>query len=253
MYKKLLTIAFSSFLITACGGGGGSSSSSGGTTGGGTTGGTDGGTDGGTVVGGQSGSFGDSAAAANGIDGTFTICPDSAPGSFSSFTQDGANWCVKRCPAGVAIENDDGDPWGRYNDDGDLLVCRDENVAPGSQITIEIFAPIAGCPDGGCPTNSFPKVFISAAAGAEVAGSYTCAPWLFDQVTQVWNEQSSPASFSLSLNADNSATIAGTSTTWSFSNGTLFLEGNRTFNNVAFGSGSFSSYDSNTALTRCTS
>ena len=258
MYKKLLVIAFSSFLVTACGGGGSSSSS--GTNGGGTNnggnngGGTDGG--GGTVVGGQSGSFGDSADAANGIAGTFNVCPDSAPGSFSSFTQDGGgNWCVKRCPAGVAIENDDGDPWGRYNDGGDLLVCRDENVNPGSQIAIDIFAPINGCPDGGCPTNSFPQVYGSAAAGAELAGTYTCTAWLFDQVTQVWGTQSSPAPFSVTLNADasNSATVDGTPTTWSFANGVLTLEGSRTLTNVAVGSSSFTSYDSNTALTRCAS
>lgn len=254
MYKKLLIIAFSSFLVTACGG---SSSSSGTSSDGGTTGDGGGGTDGdgGTVVGGQSGSFGDSADSANGIAGTFTVCPDSATGSFSSFTQDGGNWCVKRCPAGVAIENDDGDVWGRYNDGGDLLVCRDENVNPGSQIAIDIYAPINGCPDGGCPTNSFPQVFVSAAAGAELAGTYTCTAWLFDQATQFWNSQSSPAPYSLTLNADasNSATVAGTATTWSFANGVLTLEGNRTLTNVAVGSTSFTSYDSNTAITRCTS
>lgn len=250
--KPILAISFCALFLTACGGGGsstGTTTGGGGTTGGGTGGGTTGGTN--TNVGGQSGSFGDTAAAENGIDGTYAICPANVAGSFSSFTQNGSSWCVKKCPDNTTIENADGDEWATYMDGADRLTCRVTTAASGSLIEVAISAPIDGCPTGGCPTNSFPRVYLTASAGAEMAGNYTCVAWIFDQNAQVWEEQTSPAPFSVNLNADSSATIGGVSTTWSFANGALVLEGNRTLNNVAVGSGSFTSYDSNTALTRC--
>ena len=257
MYKKILAITFTAFLVTACGSSSDDDSPSGTVTP------TDTGTDttdtGGEApppVGGETGEFlfGDSANEANGIDGTFPLCPSNINGSFSSFAQDPAgNFCVPGCPDGVAIENADGDDFATFPDEnGNLLTCTVIAAAPGAPVNIELFAPIDGCPAPlGCPPGTFPRVFISANAGSELAGSYTCTPWLFDQVTQVWGQEASPAAFTLSLSTDFSAVISGTPTTWSFSSGVLTLEGNMTFNNVAVGPGSFSSYLSNTALTRC--
>ena len=85
MYKQILAILLTVFIVTACGGS--SDDDSGGVDS------TDGGADGGTdadaepiPVGGQAGTiFGDSASEANGIGGTFAVCPSDINGSFSSF------------------------------------------------------------------------------------------------------------------------------------------------------------------------
>ena len=258
MLKKLITISMAAFILTACGG---SSDDDNGPVTGGTDTGTDTGTDGDgptappAPVGGETGAslFGDTAAEGVGIDPSFPLCPANITGSFSGFAQDPAgNFCRPGCPA--IAEDDDGDGFGSFpNPDGSgQFACIITAAAPGTLVTNPFSAPIDGCPaPNGCPGGSFPRVRITPNAGSELAGSYTCTAWLFDEVTQVWGEEASPAPFALTLNTDFSAEISGTPTTWSFSSGVLTLEGNTTFNNVAFGGGSFSSYRSNTSLTRC--
>ena len=153
------------------------------------------------------------------------------------------------------FENDDGDGFGSVlSDNGnDRFTCFITDNAPGSQVEIFFSAPINGCPaPEGCPNGSFPPVFITAQAGDELAGTYNCADWLFDVDTQDWGTAlATPAPFPLTLNVDRTANINGTATTWSFANGVLTLEGNRTFTNVAVGNGSFTEYRSNTSITRC--
>ena len=103
VYKKIIAISLAAFLITACGGssdddspdgtgtGTGTGTTAGGTPDGGTTGGgtPDGGATGGGAttepVGGQSGTFGDSAIAGNATPGLFPVCPATITGSFSAF------------------------------------------------------------------------------------------------------------------------------------------------------------------------
>ncbi len=257
MYKKFIAISLTAIILTACGGGG-SDDNSGGTVDVGGTGGDTGGNDGGGAtptepVGGQSGSFGDSAVASNSTPGLFPVCPANISGGFSAFTQDAnGNFCAPACPTDRIIDNADGDLFGTFVEGDIMLTCNITSAGPGTPIVISPFsAPIDGCPDGGCPPGSFPEVLITANAGSELAGTYNCTPWLFDQVTQIWGQDSSPAPFALTLNTDFSAVISGTPTTWSFNTGVLTLEGNMTFNNVAVGGGSFSSYLSNTALIRC--
>ncbi len=261
MYKKLLIIAFSSFLVTACGGGSGSSgtSSGGGTNGGGTSGGgtsgggTDGGGDSGPIITGEAGDFGDKGSSENAIKGTYNLCAANVV-SFSIFGQNNdGSWCVPKCPAS-GVENDDGDDFGSFlaENNVDRYACFISPNAPGSQVELFFSAPVDGCePPNGCAPGSFPAVFVSASAGDNLAGTYQCATWEFDVNSQDWSQQTSPAPFSLTLNVDRSATIGGTATTWSFENGNLTLEGNRTFSNVAVGNGSFTEYFSNTFITRC--
>ena len=261
MYKQILAILLTVFIVTACGGSSDDDSGGVDSTGGGTDGGADGGTDADAEpipVGGQTGTiFGDSASEANGIGGTFAVCPSDINGSFSSFAEDppgSGNFCIPACSDDVDII-DDGttDDFASFaDDDGNLLTCNTTQAAPGVPITIDFFAPIEGCPEpNGCPPGSFPRVFISENAGSELAGSYTCTPWLFDQVTQLWGEDTSPAPFALTLDTGNTAELDGTPGTFSFASGVLTIEGLMTFNNVAVGAGSFSSYQSNTALIRC--
>ncbi len=262
MTRTLLAISFCAIFATACGG---SSSSGGGTTpddsttpDGGTNPGDgtnpDGGTDPGEgpagPVGGQTGSFGDSALAANGIDASTTVCPATVTGSFTGWVDLGQSWCVWRCPAD-AVNTDSGD-FGFIEATGES--CRDTNADFGSVVTAAVFAPINGCPAGGCNGASefFPQVFISAtASNADLANTYNCQAWLFDEIQQIWVEDTSPAPFGLALAADGSATVAGTPTTWSFDTGTLLLETGLTLDNVSVGNGSFSSWNSNTSLLRC--
>lgn len=270
VYKKIIAISLAAFLITACGGssdddspdgtgtGTGTGTTAGGTPDGGTTGGgtPDGGATGGGAttepVGGQSGTFGDSAIAGNATPGLFPVCPATITGSFSAFAEDGnGGFCVPGCPDGITVDNADGDEFGTFIEGGNMLTCAITAAAPGTAISIPFSAPINGCPEGGCPPGSFPTVLITANAGSELANTYECTPWLFNQVTQIWGQDTSPAPFALTLNTDFTAEIDGTPSTWSFTTGVLTIEGNMTFNNVAVGAGSFSSYLSNTALIRC--
>lgn len=261
MYKKLLAITLSAFILTACGGSDSSSTNSGsnndnsGNNNGDSNNGTDGdGTVDGPVPTGVSGNFGDAGNQGNAIQGVFTLCPANTE-SFSIFAElSPGNYCVPGCPD--EFENDDGDAFGSVlTDRGDRLACLITSATPGSQIQLPSFsAPINGCDGatGGCPTGSFPPVYITDQAGDNLAGTYTCETWLFDEPTQDWGEPlTNPAPFSLTLNADRSANINGTSTTWTFAGGVLTLEGTRTFNNVAVGNGSFTEYFSNTYITRC--
>lgn len=286
MKKTLFALTLTAFVVTACGGGGGGGGTTGdgttgggttgaGTTGGGTTGTTGGGTTGGTAptggttgggttdggaatgggtdtaLGGQAGTvFGDSAAT-NGINGTFLVCPASITGGFSSIVANGNSFCTPACSDNIDILNLDNDEFGSFTDgSGNQLTCTITAAAPGTPIQIPFSSPINGCPVGGCPTGTFPPVFVSGSAGAELVGTYTCEGALFDVPTQLWSA-SAPTPFSVTLNADNSATIGGTATTWSFANGVLILEGNLTLANVAVGNGAFTSYNSSTSLTRC--
>ena len=280
MKKTLFALTLTAFVVTACGGGGGGGTTGGGTTGGGTTGGTatgggttggaattggttgtvgGGATDGGaatgggtdTSIGGQAGTvFGDSAAA-NGINGTFEVCPANITGGFSSIVANGNSFCTPACSDDIDVLNLDNDEFGSFTDaNGNLLTCTITAAAPGTPIQIPFSSPINGCPVGGCPIGTFPPVFVSASAGTELVGTYTCEGALFDVPTQLWSP-SAPAPFTVTLNADNSATVGGTSTTWTFANGVLILEGNLTLANVAVGTGAFTSYNSSTSLTRC--
>lgn len=249
MIKSLLAISFCAIFATACGG----SSSSTPTT----VDPVDGGPD--PVnptptgpVGGQTGTFGDTATAANGRDANSTVCPASVTESFTGWALSGGSWCVWKCPANAV--NNDGDDFGSIP--GESFSCRDTSAALGSQVTTALFAPIAGCPAGGCngAAEFFTRVHVSvAASSAELAKdtAYNCVPRLFDQNQQIWVTETTPAAFSLTLSADNSAIRDGTATTWSFANGTLMLEGAPSFDNVSVGSGSFSSWNSNTSLVRC--
>jgi len=262
VYKKLLAISLTAFIVTACGGSDSGSSTPGGNTGGnngGNTGGNNGGNTGGnngggtgTVITGESGNFGDAGLQSNAVQGTYTLCPANVQ-SFSIFGQDNSgNWCVPGCPANA--EDDDGDGFGSFlaANNVDRYACLVTPNAPGSQVQLYFSAPVNGCPaPAGCPSGSFPPVYISATAGDELAGNYQCTDWLFDVNSQDWSAQTSPAPFPLTLNVDRSANINGNDTTWSFSSGALILENNRTFRNVAVGNGSFTDYVSNVAITRC--
>ncbi|MEM7256211.1 MAG: hypothetical protein AAF404_02360 [Pseudomonadota bacterium] len=245
MISRILVITTFAASLAACGGGGGSSSSSSG--GNNNSGGS------GSELSGVAGDFGDTADSSNSIRGTYTLCPANTL-SFSTFTEVNGNWCVPGCPD-TGVENDDGDEYGSFlaENNVDRYTCLITDNAPGSQVEIFFAAPINGCDaaSGGCPAGSFPAVFISATAGDELANEYRCADWSFDVDTQAWTELSSPAPFSLTLNVDRSATIGGTSTSWTFVDGSLMLEGSRTFNNVAVGNGSFTEYTSNIYITRC--
>ena len=259
MYKKLLFISFSALMVAACGGSSGSSSSSG-TNGGNSNGGTNGGTDGGgtdggggPIITGEAGDFADKGSSENAIKGTYNLCAADVV-SFSIFGQNtDGSWCVPKCPAS-GVENSDGDEFGSFlaENNVDRYSCFITPDAPGSQVELFFSAPADGCaPPAGCAPGTFPAVFVSGNAGDNLAGNYQCATWEFDVRSQDWSQQSSPAPFSLTLNVDRSANIAGSATTWSFANGVLSLEGNRTFNNVSVGNGSFTEYLSNTYITRC--
>lgn len=256
--KISITTVVATFLVIGCGsssndGGGGNGTGT--DNGNGNNGNNNGnGNVAGPVITGQSGDFGDKGSADNSVRGTYSVCPANVV-SFFSFGENGDNWCVPGCTASAnGFLNDDGDEWGSYlGDSGDRYTCFITPNPPGSQVQIYFSAAVDGCPaPNGCAPNTFPPVFVTANAGDEMAGSYSCSDWRFDVDTQDWSEQSSPAPISLTLNAgDGSATINGTPTTWSFANGVLRLEGNRTFNNVAVGSGSFTEYHSNVYITRC--
>lgn len=252
LISRILLVAAVASSLTACGGSGGSTTASGGSSGGSSD---NANGSGGSELAGEAGDFGDSADASNSIRGTYTLCPANIL-SFSTFTEVNGNWCVPGCPD-AGVENDDGDDFGSFlaENNIDRYTCLITSNAPGSQVQIFFAAPINGCDaaSGGCPVGSFPPVFISATAGNELANEYRCADWRFDVDTQAWSELTSPAPFSLTLNADRSATIGNTSTTWSFADGALMLEGNQTFDNVAVGTGSFTVYTSNIYITRCQS
>lgn len=245
MIKNLLAISLSAFIVTACGGSSSSGTPSTGNNGGGDNNGGGGGGEP-VVVGGQQGDFGDSAAESNGIDATFKICPAGTDPNFSILAQaSDSSWCVIPCPSDEAVGNPDGDLWGFYRDS---RVCRITDLSPGSEIEIPLTSPIDGCLEGGCGPH--PRVYISQDAGTELPGSYTCTTWLFDELTQVWSELSSPAPFALELRADG-ANISGTETSWSFNSGVLTLDNVRTFINVAVGGESFTSYEAHVQVLRC--
>lgn len=258
MYKQLLAITFSALILTACGGSDSSSTNTGNTNsnnnGSNTGSNNNGESNTGPVVTGESGNFGDAGTSANSVPGTYTLCPANTQ-SFSIFAEVNGNFCVPGCPAGA--ENPDNDEFGSVLADNGVsrYSCFITTNAPGSQIQLNSFsAPISGCPaPNGCPEGSFPRVYITATAGADnLAGTYTCADWSFDVNAQDWGDAlATPAPFTLTLNADQSANINGADTTWTFANGVLTLEGNRTFTNVAVGNGSFTEYRSNTYITRC--
>jgi len=261
IFGSLICIA----LLTACGGGGSGGSSGSGTTGGDTAGGGTTGT--GTVdpmdLGGQSGNFGDTALLANGRDAETTVCLATNVVTFTGWVRLGASqWCVEQCPANVS--NVDGGAFAFLPGTGE--VCRDTPMAPGGAVIAPLFAPINGCPVGGCADNDpndFPQVFISVAASAGNLGQdelYRCVGSLFDEQTDRWGDDPAIAPFSLGLGTDNSAgefsagatrEASVNSTTWSFSDGTLSLEGGLELTNVSVGNGRFSSWNSNTALIRC--
>lgn len=233
MIKPILAISFCALFVTACGGSS-NSTSTGTSNGGGTT--TGGGTTGGgtTTPSGPAPSFGDTAAS-SGLTATTTVCPASVTSSFTGWAKSNGNWCAYKCPAG--FENDDGDDWGFFTSNQNA--CRVTSAAAGATITADIFTP-----DG-------ERIYISDNADPSNGGTYSCADWEYNEISRVWEQISSPAPFTLTLSANNSGNDAGTATTWSFSAGTLSLETGRTMTNVAVGNNAFSSWKSNTALTRC--
>jgi len=255
IFKNSLIAVVTSLLIAGCGGSDSPRNSGTGNEPGSGSGPGTGNPGTGVTIEGEAGDFGDSATAANSTPGVYTVCPADVE-SFSSFGQNGSNWCVPKCPTGASgFENSDGDDWGSYlSGQGDSrYTCFITPNSPGDQVQIYFSAPIDGCPAPvGCPSGSFPAVFVSeSASNDQLAGNYQCADWDFDVDTQAWTQQTSPAPLSLTLGVDGSATVGGVTTSWSFTNGVLSLEGNRIFNNVAVGSGSFTEYFSNTYITRC--
>lgn len=271
MKKSVFGSLVCAALLTACGGGGGGSSSAtggttiGGTTGGATTGGTTTGV--GTVdpadLGGQSGTFGDSALQANGQDAETTVCAAGDAVTFTGWVRlTATQWCVEACPSNIS--NVEGGAFALIPGSGE--VCRDTPVAGGGADVAPLFAPINGCPVGGCTDNDpddFPQVFVSSTASAAELGQeelYRCVGSLFDETTDRWGDDPTIPAFSLGLGADGSAgefaagatrAASVNNTTWSFSNGTLNLESGLSLSNVAVANGSFSSWNSNTALIRC--
>ncbi|OED39960.1 hypothetical protein AB833_13160 [Chromatiales bacterium (ex Bugula neritina AB1)] len=248
MIKSLLAITIVAFTLAGCGG---SSSSPSDGTNSGNNGDGGGGDGGGTTIGGQTGTFGDSAT--SGLDATTTVCPASVTSSFTGWARLSDNtYCAWKCPDGDI--NDDGDDFGFIQATGQT--CRDTTAAIGAQITSAIFSPINGCPTSADCSPNFSRVFITAGTNVALANdtAYTCTPRLFNETNRRWQDDSALTGFSLTLNNDgsNSAVIDGNNTTWSFADGVLTLEGQRVLNNVAVGSGSFSSWNSNTSLIRCT-
>lgn len=247
--KPVLSIIFCALIAAGCSSGDDNNSggttggtTGGGTTGGGTTGGTTGGgggtTGGGTTGGGTTGggpipSFGDSAQASNGLPATTTVCPTSVTASFTGWALSGGNWCAYKCPAG--FENDDNDDWGFITSNQNA--CRATTAAAGATITATIFTPDSE------------RIYVSDTANPSSGSPYSCASWQYNETTRIWENLGSQ--FSLTLSADNTAVDAGTSTTWSFSNGVITLESGRVLTNVAVGNNAFSSWQSNTALIRC--
>lgn len=248
MIKQILITSFLALTVAACGGSSGGSNNN---NGGGNNAGGNGGGDGNSgAVGGQSGSFGDTADAANGADAMSQVCPASVTGSFTGWAENGGSWCVWKCPATATIVNEDGDEWGFISASGET--CRATTAAAGTVVVAPLFAALNGCPTGGCTDGSqtdFPRVLITQAAGAELAGNYQCKTWTFNGTTDLWSEDTTQSTFSLDL-ADDFSTSNGT---WSFSAGTLNVGNTRTLNNVAVGSGKFTSWNSNTSLVRCES
>ena len=192
MIRKLLAITVTTFILSACGGssdgGGGAANNGGNTNTGGTGTGTGtGGTDTGGFnpdAGGQSGSFGDTADAANGIDPSSTICPASITTSFTGWADTGTSWCLWSCPEGAVVDNADGGQFGFIQ--ATQETCFVSNAAAGTAATAPIFSAINGCPEGGCTDGSatdFPRVFVSAtASNAELAGDYTCTEWFLSLI-----------------------------------------------------------------------
>ncbi len=254
MIKPILTLSFCALFLTACGGSDSPSSNNGGTgTGGDGTGGTDtGGSGGGTdpVFAGETGDFADTANAVGGLDASTTVCPASVTESFTGWAQNGGSWCVFKCPTTSDYANADGDDWGYST--VTQFTCRDTNAAAGSAITAQIFSPINGCADANCGISPpFPRVYISGTANLANANAYNCQAWEFDGGTKEWSQSASPAAFTLTLSEGGPGNDNGTATTWSFNAGVLTLETGRVMNNISAGASSFSSWNSNTSLTRC--
>ena len=117
-------------------------------------------------------------------------------------------------------------------------------ITQRNMLAAAITAALAACSE---MSENSKKIFTE----DDLAGDYNCIEQEFSSDLGDSADADAATPFSLALNADRSAVFDDTTTTWSYSDGNLTLEGYPTFDNVTVGANSFTVYTSDGETTEC--